>query len=145
MIKLGHHDEHLQYRNVLSMDFREEWEQFCCSHLPKTLKGNFRSVSHFFLALPNIASGNESHKIRIMNMGIFPSYKHTRVEPVGRVAKMNWLNYDMGMNIHAICDAKNAILKYFSLDMRKFAQIWAFFFLLRRILAKQKVQKNVFI
>ena len=54
---------------------------------------------------------------------------HTRVEPVGRVAKMNWLNYDMGMKIHAICDAKNAILKYFSLDMWKFAQIWAFFFL----------------
>ena len=52
---------------------------------------------------------------------------HTRVEPVGRVAKMNWLNYDMGMKIHAICDAKNAILKYFSLDMWKFAQIWAFF------------------
>ena len=56
-------------------------------------------------------------------------YLHTRVEPVGRVAKMNWLNYDMGMKIHAICDAKNAILKYFSLDMWKFAQIWAFFFL----------------
>ena len=55
--------------------------------------------------------------------------KHTRVEPVGRVAKMNWLNYDMSMKIHAICDAKNAILKYFSLDMWKFAQIWAFFFL----------------
>ena len=54
---------------------------------------------------------------------------HTRVEPVGRVAKMNWLNYDMGMKIHAICDTKNAILKYFSLDMWKFTQIWAFFFL----------------
>ena len=53
--------------------------------------------------------------------------RHTRVEPVGRVAKMNWLNYDMGMKIHAICDTKNAILKYFSLDMWKFAQIWAFF------------------
>ena len=53
--------------------------------------------------------------------------QHTRVEPVGRVAKINWLNYDMGMKIHAICDAKNAILKYFSLDMWKFAQIWAFF------------------
>ena len=54
---------------------------------------------------------------------------HTRVEPVGRVAKMNWLNYDMGMKIHANCDTKNAILKYFSLDMWKFTQIWAFFFL----------------
>ena len=52
---------------------------------------------------------------------------HTRVEPVGRVAKMNWLNYNMGMKIHAICDTKNAILKYLSLDMWKFAQIWAFF------------------
>ena len=43
---------------------------------------------------------------------------HTRVDPVGGVT-----NYDMGMKIHAICDAKNAILKYFSLDMWKFAQI----------------------
>ena len=25
--------------------------------------------------------------------------QHTRVEPVGRVAKMNWLNHDMGMKI----------------------------------------------
>ena len=33
----------------------------------------------------------------------------------------------MGMKIHAICDVKNAILKYFSLDMWKFPQIWAFF------------------
>ena len=38
---------------------------------------------------------------------------HTRVERVGRSKKINWLNYDLFMKIHAICDAKNAILKYF--------------------------------
>ena len=69
---------------------------------------------------------------------------HTRVEPVGRVAKMNWLNYDMGMKIHAICDAKNAILKYFSLDMWKFSQIWAFFFLYREFQQNKKSKKMFF-
>ena len=70
---------------------------------------------------------------------------HTLLEPVGGLKKMNWLNCDLEMKIHAICDAKKVILKYFVLALWKFAQIWAFFFLLRRILAKQKVQKNVFI
>ena len=36
-----------------------------------------------------------------------------------QVKKMNWFNYDLFMKIYAICDAKNAILKYFVLDMWK--------------------------
>ena len=54
---------------------------------------------------------------------------HTLLEPVGGLKKMNWLNCDMEMKIHAICDAKKVILKYFVLALWKFAQIWAFFFL----------------
>ena len=52
---------------------------------------------------------------------------HTLLEPVGGLKKMNWLNCDMEMKIHAICDAKKVILKYFVLALWKFAQIWAFF------------------
>ena len=54
---------------------------------------------------------------------------HTLLEPVGKSKKMNWQNCDMEMKIHAICDAKKVILKYFVLTLWKFAKIWAFFFL----------------
>ena len=84
------------------------------------------------------------NQARNYNSEIGHRYKyHTRVEPVGRVAKINWLNYDMGMKIHAICDAKNAILKYFSLDMWKFAQIWAFFSCMENF-SKTKSPKKCF-
>ena len=44
---------------------------------------------------------------------------HTLLELVGGSKKMNWLNCDMEMKIHAICDAKKAILKYFVLALWK--------------------------
>ena len=64
-----------------------------------------------------------------MHRGKFLTILHTLLEPVGGLKKMNWLNCDMDLKIHAICDAKKVILKYFVLALWKFAQIWAFFFL----------------
>ena len=69
--------------------------------------------------------------------------KHTLLEPVGRSKKMNWLNCDMEMKIHAICDAKKAILKYFVLALWKFAQIWAFFSCMENF-SKTKSPKKCF-
>ena len=95
----------------------------------QTWTRKFRYVLYFDFT--NFFFGPSINGVTRLSRGWGDLPKHTRVEPVGRVAKMNWLNYDMGMKIHAICDTKNAILKYFSLDMWKFTQIWAFFFLYR--------------